>query len=239
MKKLAILAVWLHKGICMSGRFPKLVFAQAFALLVTASVCAQSVTAETDSQGKSCVQKVVNLFSVWQGDDASPPFFKEVARVIDYEEMSERALGTHWDKLSPTERNEFSSTFRRLIEERYYKRWHRIFNSAKLAYKSEVPLDGDLYIKTLMTVGKKQDSVVWRLSSRSGSYKIINIAVNQKDLLQRLSDRLDQRMRKDTFKGVLTWMREETSDDDDDTNRRSQSQSIDKLLVDARVGVQH
>ncbi len=205
----------------MAGRFSKQVLAQAAALTFAAMVCAQSVTAETVSPGKATVQKVVNLFSVWRGDESSSPFFKEVAKVIDYDEMSEKALGVHWDKLSPTERNEFSSTFRRLIEERYYKRWHRIFNSAELAYKSEVPTDGDLYIKTLMTVGNKQDNVVWRLSSRSGSYKIINIAVNQKDLLQRLSDRLDQRMRKDSFKGVLTWMREETSGDDDDTNHRT------------------
>lgn len=223
----------------MSCRFSKLISAQACALLVAAMMSNQIAAAETDSQGRAAVQKVVKLFSVWHGDDARPPFFKEVAKVIDYDEMSEKALGTHWDKLSPAERLEFSSTFQRLIEERYYKRWHRIFNSAQLAYKSEVPQDGDLYIKTLMTVGKKQDTVVWRLSSRSGNFKIINIAVNQKDLLQRLSDRLDQRMRKDTFKGVLTWMREETTDDDEDgNNHRTQSDSSDKLLVGAKKKVQ-
>lgn len=223
----------------MAGRFSKMVFAQATALSIAVMVCSQSVFAETESQGRAAVQKVVNLFSVWRGDESSNPFFKEVAKVIDYDEMSEKALGLHWDKLSPTERKEFSSTFRRLIEERYYKRWHRIFNSAELAYKSEVPTGGDLYIKTLMTVGSKQDNVVWRLSSRSGGYKIINIAVNQKDLLQRLSDRLDQRMRKDTFKGVLTWMREETSGDDDDANHRTQGRSIiDKVLVGAKKSTQ-
>lgn len=210
----------------MSARFPKLFTATTWALALVAIVSITGARAETTkSPGKTTIERVVSLFSVWHGNNASPAFFKEVAKVIDYQEMSEKALGSHWDNLKPVERTEFVSTFQHLIEERYYKRWRRIFNSAELTYKSEAPVGGDLFIKTLMTVGKKQDSVVWRLSNRSGDYRIINIAVNQKDLLERLSSRLDQRMRKDTFKGVLTWMRDESDDDDDDKRLKSDNKS--------------
>jgi ABC-type transporter MlaC component len=187
-----------------------------FAVLLALSVCLPPGFADTESGGKATVQKVVNLFSVWHGKDSSPAVFKEAARIIDYEEMSEKALGARWNTLKPVERTEFVSTFRTLIEERYYRRWHRIFNRAELNYKTEVPVSGDLLIKTVMTVGKKQDGVVWRLSNRSGSYRVISIAVNQKDLLERLSERLELRLRKDSFKRLLSWMREEADQDDND-----------------------
>ncbi|MDZ4835014.1 MAG: ABC transporter substrate-binding protein [Candidatus Melainabacteria bacterium] len=216
----------------MSLRLSKFVAASAAPLVLSTLftilvACSSSADALNDTSGKPTVEKVVNLFSVWHGNEASPAVFKEAASAIDYEEMSEIALGSHWEKLKPVERSEFASTFRKLIEERYYKRWHRIFNKAEISYKSQSPLNGNLYIKTLMTVGRKQDSVIWRLSNRSGSYKIISIAVNQKDLLSRISTKLEQRLRRDSFKQVLSWMRDEADEDDDD-DRHSKGQTTSK-----------
>lgn len=213
----------------MSFRRSRLIFAAPFlAIVTTVCVCGHTAVAGPEPAGKATVQRVVGLFSVWREKQASPAVFKEVASVIDYEEMSERALGTHWNKMKPVERSEFVTTFQHLIEERYYKRWHKIFNRAEIAYKTVVPVGDDLYIKTVMTVGKKQDNIVWRLSNRSGKYKIISIAVNKKDLLDRLSARLGQRLKKDNLKGVLSWMRDEADQDDDDRNH-SKGQTTSEL----------
>lgn len=197
--------------------FNKRCFAAMFlAAFISISVGQAAFGNNVSAEGKTTVDRVVNLFSMWTGKASSKAVFKEASNLIDYDEMSEKALNHHWENLKPAERREFVSTFRTLIEEKYYRRWHKIFMKGQLAYNSESPAAGDLFIRTTLKVGKKQDRVVWRLSKRSGEYRVVSIAVNQKDLLDRLSVRLDQRLRKDNFKGLLTWMREEADLEGDD-----------------------
>jgi ABC-type transporter MlaC component len=214
------------KGIKMSSRSVRKPTASlslqsalvAAACFVASSLCVGDAHAEVNAGGKATIEKVSNLFSVWTGS-SSQSVSREAAQLIDFDEMSEKALGAHWNTLSPTQRREFVQTLRHIIEERYYKRWHRVFAKGDLAFKSEAPVEGDLFIRTALKVGTKQDILIWRLSNKTGSYKVISIAVNKKDLLHRLSTRLDQRLRKkDSFNSLLAWMREETDVDDDDAH---------------------
>lgn len=202
------------------GLFAKTFSSSAQAALIAACVIASTVSvnvahAQVTPSGKATIDKVSNLFSVWT-ESSKQSVSREAASLIDYDEMAEKAMGTHWGRLSPTERRQFTATLKNIIEQRYYKRWHKVFAKGELAYKSESPVEGDLFIRTALNVGKKNDVLIWRLSNRSGSYKVISIAVNKKDLLARLSTRLDARMKKkESFQQLLAWMRDESDVDED------------------------
>jgi ABC-type transporter MlaC component len=192
----------------------------ARAAIIAACVIASTVSvnvaqAQVNASGKATIDKVSNLFSVWT-ESSQQSVSREAAALIDYDEMAEKAMGSHWGRLNPTERRQFTATLKHIIEQRYYKRWHRVFAKGDLAFKSESPVEGDLFVRTALNVGKKNDVLIWRLSNRTGSYKVISIAVNKKDLLARLSTRLDARMKKkESFQQLLAWMRDESDVDED------------------------
>ncbi len=204
-----------------NGLFDKAAFKSkvraVFAACVIASTLSINVAqAQVNSSGKATVDKVSNLFSVWT-ESSNQSVSREAAELIDYNEMAEKAMGAHWGHLNPTERRQFTATLKHIIEQRYYRRWHKVFAKGELAYKSEAPVEGDLFIRTALNVGRKNDVLIWRLSKRSGSYKVISIAVGKKDLLARLQTRLDARMKKkESFQQLLAWMRDESDVDEDE-----------------------
>ncbi len=168
--------------------------------------------------GASVVNQVAELFSSWSSKASNKVLLDKAASLIDYDMMSEAALGDYWNKLNPVQRREFVTTFRILIEEKYYERWHKIFQKGDLQYRNESQSGGELFIKTTLTVGKKQDALVWRLKRKDGTYRVISLQVNEKDLVQQLSLRLERHTKKDNFEKLLTWMKEEADVVEDHSN---------------------
>jgi len=209
-----------------NGLFGKAAFKSKVRAVLAACVIASTLSinvaqAQVNSSGKATVDKVSNLFSVWT-ESSNQSVSREAAELIDYNEMAEKAMGVHWGHLNPAERRQFTATLKHIIEQRYYRRWHKVFAKGELAYKSEAPVEGDLFIRTALNVGRKHDVLIWRLSKRSGSYKVISIAVGKKDLLARLQTRLDARMKKkESFQQLLAWMRDESDVDEDEGVQKS------------------
>jgi phospholipid transport system substrate-binding protein len=87
-------------------------------------------------------------------------------RLLDYGELAKRSLDKHWDKLSTTQRDEFVSTLRELIERNYVKQL-RTNLDYKVLYKNE-QLDGDdatvMTVVKVKTQGKTTDAeIVYKL----------------------------------------------------------------------------
>src|SRR5262249_1966812 len=110
-----------------------------------------AVNAETP---KSTVQTLVMLFSAWNGRNDNQGFYEEAAKNIDYSEMCEAAVGKeHWDKISAGDRQQLADVLKHLIEARYYPRWHKMFYSGKLEYENEISMKGDVFVKTILSIG--------------------------------------------------------------------------------------
>lgn len=179
--------------------------------LIFALVALTAIAAPTQAAtGKSVVQDLVTLFSGWSGDDDDHSVFEPAARHIDYQEMAESSIGsTQWNKLNATQRREFVSALRRLVEHRYYRRWHHIFHKGKLAFVSENTVKGDLYVKTILAVGKKKTYVTWRLHrNNNGEPMVVSLSVGEKDLLTRMSARFQKQIAKTGIEGLIAWLRD-------------------------------
>lgn len=185
-------------------------------LIVPLFACALLVSPVLAQTGKVAVADLVTLLSAWSGDDLDLTISNAAARHIDFAGMAECTLGkVQWDKLGPAKRREFVATFRRLVEHRYYRRWHRIFQKGTLTYVSEASASDDTIVKTLLKVGKKEDVVIWRLRSSDGDLKVISLAVEGKDLLKRLNARFQRHLQKDGFDGLMAWLKDKLDEDDD------------------------
>ncbi len=170
-----------------------------------------SAQAANESAGDQAVEHIANLFTRWSGED-DPAVFKDAASVIDYHEMSQRALGPYWSTLKPAEQAEFKTQFQHLVEERYYKRWHRLFQKGKLSILQTEKSQGDLIVKSSLSNARKEEMLVWRLSNKNGNCRVVSLDVGGEDLLNRISGRFQKRFAKGGFKGMLAWMKNEADD---------------------------
>lgn len=188
-----------------------------FALLPLALLLLVNASARAAyDPGRTVVHNLVTLFSAWSGDRIDSALSSAAAAYIDYNFMAERALGEeHWAKLSASQRREFVATFQRLIEQRYYPRWHKLFYKGQLSFTGEAAAGGDIYVRSLLAIGKKQDTIVWRLHGTPGDYKVISLRVGDKDLLRRLQDRFQRHLEKDGFEGMLAWLKDKADVDDE------------------------
>ena len=61
---------------------------------------------------------------------------KLAAALLDYDELAQKSLAAHWDKLTPAQRTEFVTTLRELIERNYVKQL-RTNLDYQVQYKNE------------------------------------------------------------------------------------------------------
>lgn len=157
------------------------------------------------ADGKSVVEDFIGLTSQ-KGN-----IFDQAAVYVDFEEMSKRALGSkRWLKMSPVKRREFVATFRHVMEQRYYPRWHKIFGKGKMEYLAESRDGDDLLVKACLTLGKKRDDLTWRLCDGHGRLKIVSLAVGTNDLLTRASARLRKSADEKGTDGMIAWLKKKT-----------------------------
>jgi len=134
---------------------------------------------------------------------------------IDYPEMASRCLGKReWDALNAGQKKEFVSTLRNLVETRYYPRWRKIFGTGKVTFQDEVSQGGDTVVHTRLSIGKKEEVLAWRMAEATGSPKVVSLAVDDKDLLERLKKRIQAKQQKAGFEALLAWMKGKTGSAD-------------------------
>lgn len=157
--------------------------------------------------GKQTVESLVDIFVRWTGSQSDKTSYAKAAEYIDYTNMSSRVLGqTRWQSLSNQQRNEFVSSFRKLIEQRYYPRWRKIFSKAKFSYVDESPANDDTLVKTQVKSADSVKPMTWTVN-KSG--KVVSLRVGEKDLVIRASQRFKTKLSKCTFDQFLAWIKKE------------------------------
>ncbi len=155
-----------------------------------------------EAAGTSGRVAVEHLLQSFESSSALRP-----SSFIDYQEMSSRCLGKNWTSLTPSQRKEFVGSLKGLVEKRYYPRWRKIFGKGKVIFQGENIQDGDILVSTKFLLGKKEESLSWRLADHSGAFKIVSLSVDNKDLLERLKTRIKARQQKAGFASLIAWMK--------------------------------
>ena len=192
----------------LGNRFTLSIFS-AIAIATTMLPCQAQAT------GKETVEKLVTLFKSWDKGVAPAKVFSEATEYIDYASMSEQALGEEqWNKLKSADQTAFTSALRKLVEQRYYPRWHKLFSKGTLTYGSERTANGGILLSTVLKVSKNSQNVDWRLESKKATPKVVSLKVDEKDLLGTLHDRISPRLKKSGFPSLLSWLQNKAAQED-------------------------
>ncbi len=126
---------------------------------------------------------------------------------FDVSETAKRALGTHWQKRTPAERDEFVGVFRDLLEQTYVSRLDE-YGGERIRYVSE-RVDGDNAVvrAAIVTRTGTEVPVESRLLARQGRWLIYDILIENVSLVANYRSQFDRVIRSESYEELVKRLR--------------------------------
>ena len=169
--------------------------------------------APTD-QLQAAAARVVQILDdpALQGEDRAPErqaaVRAAVTDLLDFTEISRRALGRHWRPLSQAEREEFVGLFRALLDRTYLPQI-KLYQGERVQFVGE-SVDGDFAAvqASVLTRRGQEASVVFRLHRPGERWLIYDIAVEGISLVANYRAQFDQIIQRASYQGLVTRIRQ-------------------------------
>jgi phospholipid transport system substrate-binding protein len=140
---------------------------------------------------------------------------------VGYEEMAERALGTQWERLNATERQEFVGLFVQLLRDTLASKIDQYYDE-QIVYLSERRNGRFAEVRTNLVGSKVDTSLDFQLGSKSGHWLIYDVVVDDASTVRNYQAQFNRIIRDDSYgtlvnkirqKGVVVKVFERTAPD--------------------------
>ena len=203
-----------------SARLLAIALAAAFAFGHSPAMCAEKKPTEKD-----VVQDFIATVTRKDTVTTRKNTFNDAAVHMDFDEMARRAFGdVGWSTFSAADQKEVAQLFRKVMQNRYFIRWRRVFSDGKYEIKSAVrdsKVKTDSVVSGTLNLSGKKSDVNFRLVETTEGPKIISMMVSGKDLLERTSTRLQRSLKNKGAKGLIAHLRRKTAEKPADLNQVS------------------
>ncbi|PTL81002.1 phospholipid-binding protein MlaC [Vitiosangium sp. GDMCC 1.1324] len=133
---------------------------------------------------------------------------KVVEKFVDFGELSKRALGDKWDKLTATQRKEFSSTMEGLLRASYAQ---KALGQAKaqVQYGKENVEGNEATVGTTVNVNRDKFPVDYKLyrADGKGDWRIYDIVTDDVSLLETYQGQFRKLIADKGFDGLLSTLK--------------------------------
>jgi len=134
-----------------------------------------------------------------------------VGRRFDYEELSKRALGAHWRKLSDTERREFVDLFRSLLTDTYADKIEG-YSGEQVHYLKERLANGYAEVQTKIVSSKVEASVDYRLLNHAGDWRVYDVVVEGVSLVRNYRGQFERILRESSYADLVDKLRKKSGE---------------------------
>lgn len=135
---------------------------------------------------------------------------KIVGSFLDFEELARRALGKHWDGLTPKQRTEFVGTLRELAERNYLRQIHGE-PDYDLKFTDEKKDGTESSVKAVLTTKPKGKTVnvdiEYKLLWKNGRWLVYDLITDEQSLLENYRAEFNKVIAKDGFNGLMAKMK--------------------------------
>jgi phospholipid transport system substrate-binding protein len=128
---------------------------------------------------------------------------------FNFEEMSKRALGAHWAKLSDTERREFAQLFKSLLATTYADRITG-YSGEQIYYLNE-RLEGDYAeVRTKIVSDKAEYPFDYRLLKKSNDWRVYDVIVDGVSLVNNYRGQFTKILRTSSYADLVEQLRKKS-----------------------------
>jgi phospholipid transport system substrate-binding protein len=133
----------------------------------------------------------------------------EIETVFDFKELSRRTLGKQWKKMSVAQRTEFVKLFKQLLQGVYADRL-LAYSDQKVIFDKEIILKkGRAEVQSyLQTSDGKKIPLFYRLTDKSGSWKVYDIIIEGVSMVKNYRTQFRQILAKDSPDKLLEILRD-------------------------------
>lgn len=115
--------------------------------------------------------------------DSLPPAMREelkkhINAAFDFQELSRLALGEHWEKRSPAERDHFAATFSSIIREQNFASFSRYYREGEIRYESAEVQGDAAVVQALAPVRREQIAIEYKLHRVEGLWRIYDLVID-------------------------------------------------------------
>jgi phospholipid transport system substrate-binding protein len=104
-----------------------------------------------------------------------------LSELLDYQELSRRSLGAHWEGCTPEQREQFVALLRQLVERNYQANLERI-QEFEVRYASEEPAAGGVLVRTeaRSRTERRQPPVeiAYSMHQTSGAWRVFDVTTD-------------------------------------------------------------
>ena len=193
--------------------------------LATAGGCAAKYSAPaagpmaTLKQKNGEVDKLLRL-KVDKGSPAEKKQKEDIkqlaAGLLDYDELSQRALAAHWDKLTPAQRTDFVATLKELIERNYVKQLRSNLDY-QVQYKNEENGGAEATVTTVVKVkspGKSTDAeIIYKMKKKDpDGWRVWDVVTDEVSLVRGYRTQFNKIITEQSYDALIKKMKSKLKD---------------------------
>lgn len=134
-----------------------------------------------------------------------------LGELLDYEELSRRALARHWEERSAAERAEFVAILKQLVERSYRSNLQRTLRY-EVRYESAEARGADVLVQTEARNRQNRRapavSIDYLVMQRDGAWRIVDITVDDgMSMVDNYRNQFERILRREGWEGLMTRMR--------------------------------
>ena len=171
--------------------------------------CLASAGEPTDTLKKG-VDRVLRLLD--EPGDRRAEMRKVADDVFDFEEMSRRALGPHWNARTPAEKREFTTLFADLLERTYIGRVQS-GRGGKVLYTGESVTGDEATIRTrIVTAQRTEVPVDYRMHRRDGRWEVYDVNIEGISLINNYRSQFNSVIQSSSYAALVERLRSKEPD---------------------------
>jgi len=147
-----------------------------------------------------------------QGADSQPERRRRVRNIIydtfDFDEMARESLGPTWDRLTPSQQEEFVRLFGNLFEGSYNRLVLRFLGDRQATYDVESIEGNHAMVQTTLIGGKEERlSVEYQLASRHQRWGVVDVRLDGVSLAMNYRAQFNKILRNSSYDTLVQRMR--------------------------------
>ncbi len=180
------------------------------------SAAAQSGPAGRYLEGRH--QEVKRILARGQ-NGGSPEVTRIISSLLDFEGVSQAALGDHWEERSPQERREFVDLLRTLVE-RNYQEQLRTTQAYEVTYGDE-RTRGEMVVVTTTARSTEnrrapEVSIDYHMKRRGNRWIVEDVITDGVSMVRNYRNQFDRIISRDGWDGLMERMRSRVEDGDEE-----------------------
>ncbi len=135
--------------------------------------------------------------------------------LLDYDELAQKSMVGHWEKLTPAQRTEFVTTLKELIERNYVKQLRSNLDY-QVQYKNEEAEGEQATVSTVVKVkspGKSTDAeIVYKMKKNPEGWRVWDVITDEVSLVRGYKTQFNKIITEQSYDALIKKMKSKLKD---------------------------